>query len=96
MVGSSGRNAFSGPGLFNVDLSVARSFAFGERRLLNVRADFYNALNHANLNNPSSFLGSPNFGVALYGRQEVNNGFPLLTPLSETSRQIQLLLRVEF
>jgi hypothetical protein len=60
------------------------------------RADFYNVLNHANLNNPSSFLGSPDFGIAQFGRQEINNGFPLLVPLNESARQVQILLRLEF
>ncbi len=95
-IGSSGRNAFRGPGLVNVDASVARAFAIGERLRLVARADFYNALNHANLNNPASFLGSQQFGVALYGRSETNNGFPLSAPLSETARQVQILLRLEF
>jgi len=96
VIGSSGRNAFRGPGVVNVDASVARMFSIRERLRLNARVDFYNVLNHANLNNPASFLGAPQFGTALYGRSEVNNGFPLSTPLSETSRQVQILLRLEF
>lgn len=96
VIGSSGRNAFRGPGVVNVDASVARIFYLRERLRLMARADFYNVLNHANLNNPASFLGSPQFGMALYGRSEMNNGFPLSAPLSETSRQVQILLRLEF
>jgi hypothetical protein len=96
VIGSSGRNAFRGPGVVNVDASVARTFSLHERLRLNARVDFYNFLNHANLNNPASFLGSPQFGTALYGRSELNNGFPLSAPLSETSRQVQILLRIEF
>jgi hypothetical protein len=95
-IGSSGRNEFRGPGLFNADVSVARTFSIREQLRLTARADFYNALNHANLNNPTSFLGDPQFGIALYGRSEVGNGFPLSAPLSETARQIQILLRLEF
>jgi hypothetical protein len=53
-------------------------------------------LNHANLNHPESFLGSPTFGVARFGRTERTSGFPLLIPLSETARQIQLMLRLQF
>jgi len=95
-IGNSGRNAFRGPGVFNVDASVARTFAIRERLHLTARADFYDALNHANLNNPASFFGSNQFGIALYGRSEMNNGFPLSAPLSESARQIQILLRLEF
>ena len=99
LIGNTGRNAFTGPGLFNTDASVARTFSFpalGESLKLTLRADFYNVFNHANLNNPDSGFGSPDFGIALYGRRELNSGFPLLAPLNETARQTQLLLRIEF
>jgi hypothetical protein len=99
VVGNSGRNAFAGPGLWNVDLSVSRTFGLprlGERRRLILRADLYNALNHANLNNPDARVGSPTFGQASYGRLDYNNGFPALVPLVETPRQIQILLKLEF
>jgi hypothetical protein len=77
------------------------SRAFGIRRLgesgrLNVRADAYNALNHANLNNPDSLLTSDTFGQALYGRIGKQSGFPALSPLNETARQFQLSVRLEF
>jgi hypothetical protein len=99
MIGSSGRNEFVGPGLFSTDASIARTFplpTLRETARMTVRADFYNLLNHANLNNPASFYGENGFGVALYGRAEANNAFPLMEPLSETARQIQILLRLEF
>jgi len=95
-IGSSGRNAFSGPGLFNTDASLARTFSPRETLRVTFRADFYNVFNHANLNNPASFFGSPDFGAALFGRREINNGFPLLAPLNETARVTEILLRLEF
>jgi hypothetical protein len=85
--------------LISADLSFSRRIALGERRKLTLRADFYNALNHANLNNPEeyvNFTGAVSFGQALYGRQEKNSGFPILAPFNETSRLIQLFLRFEF
>jgi hypothetical protein len=105
MIGNVGRNAFTGPGLFNVDLSVARSFGLarlGEAARFTLRADLFNVLNHANLGNPCSSINCPfqvnpiPFGAAYYGRTEVNNGFPLLLPLTETARQVQLMLRIDF
>ena len=98
-VGNSGRNAFAGPGLWNIDLSVSRTLtlpALGESRRLVLRADFYNALNHANLNNPVARIGSPEFGQASWGRTDYNNGFPALVPLNETPRQIQIMLKLQF
>lgn len=99
VVGNTGRNEFRGPGLYNVDLSVARSFAVPHLRegtKLTIRADAFNFLNHANLNNPGNLLGQPGFGVATYGRLGAASGFPAVSPVNETARQIQILLRVEF
>jgi outer membrane receptor protein involved in Fe transport len=99
IVGNTGRNAFRGPGLYNSDISVSRTFSmpwFGEGSRLTFRADAFNVLNHANLNNPDNLLGSPTFGIANYGRQGAQSGFPAVAPLNETARQIQLLVRVEF
>lgn len=98
--GNTGRNAFRGPGLFSVDLSLSRSVRprwFGESAKLTFRADFYNVLNHANLNNPdATVIGSPDFGVARFGRTGRASGFPAIAPLNETARQIQLMVRFHF
>ncbi|MDE3195131.1 MAG: hypothetical protein KGN84_02225, partial [Acidobacteriota bacterium] len=97
--GNTGRNAFRGPGLYDLDASLARSFSVPKMRegtLFTVRADFFNILNHANLGNPDNLLGDANFGISTYGRQGTASGFPAVTPLNETARQIQILLRLEF
>jgi hypothetical protein len=97
-IGDSSRNQFYGPGLYNLDLSLSRSFPIrrlGEGAQIRLRADAFNLLNHANLNNPFSSL-SPEFGHAQFGRSGVSTGFPSLTPFRETARQIQLLFRFEF
>jgi hypothetical protein len=99
IVGTTGRNAFRGPGLYNSDISVSRTFSmshFREGTRLTLRADAFNVLNHANLNNPDNLFGSPTFGIATYGRQGAQSGFPAVAPLNETARQIQLLVRLEF
>ena len=98
-LGNLGRNAFTGPGFYSLDLSLARAFHLpwlGESGRLRVRADAYNVLNHANLGNPDNQLYDPTFGVATYGRQGYASGFPAVSPLNETPRQIQLSLKVEF
>jgi hypothetical protein len=43
------RNAFRGPGLWNVDLGLAKNFRFGERWSFQLRADTFNLMNHSNL-----------------------------------------------
>jgi hypothetical protein len=97
--GNTGRNAFRGPGLYNVDISLSRSFPLrrlGEAGRLTFRADAFNFLNHANLNNPQPLINQPDFGVALFGRQGIASGFPAVSPFNETARQVQLILRLEF
>ncbi len=107
VLGNSGRNAFTGPGFYSMDVSVARSFGLrwlGEGGRLTFRADAYNFLNHANLGNPNSQFTDPqftnplttNFGIATFGRQGTPSGFPSVSPLNETARQLQLSVRVLF
>jgi hypothetical protein len=98
-LGSSGRNAFRGPGFYSVDVSISRSLAMramSESTRLILRADFFNVLNHANLGQPDSLITSPTFGTALYGRIGTDSGFPALMPFQETARQVQVLIRLEF
>jgi hypothetical protein len=95
-VGNLGRNALIGPGLYNIDLSLSRSFALREFGHLVVRASAFNVLNHANLNNPDTLLTSPTFGLALFGRQGLQSGFPAVSPLNETPRQVQLSVKLQF
>lgn len=102
-LGNVGRNAFIGPGFYSFDMSLARSIRvrqLGEAGRVTLKASAFNLLNHANLNNPDSLFttnpANPTFGVALYGRQGVQSGFPAVTPLNETPRQIQLSVKVEF
>jgi hypothetical protein len=60
--GNLGRNVFTGPGFREVDMSVAKQFAIAERVRVQVRIEAFNALNHVNLNAPSTDLSSANFG----------------------------------
>ena len=98
-LGNSGRNSFPGPGFYSINFSLSRSFPLsflGESGRLTLRADAFNILNHANLNPPDSLLQSETFGYALYGRRGKSSGFPAVSPLNESAREIQLMLRVEF
>lgn len=44
-----GRNAFRGPGFWNVDFGLYKDFRITEGSRLQFRGEFYNAFNHANL-----------------------------------------------
>lgn len=61
--GTTGRNAFRGPGLFNADASLFREFPFRERFRLEFRAEAFNVLNHPHFNNPHNSATGGNFGV---------------------------------
>ena len=94
-----GRNAFAGPGLINLDVSVSRVLHprwLGEAGGLTFRADAFNFLNHASLNPPGNIPGTAGYGVALFGTPQQTAGFPSLVPLNQTARQIQLLVRISF
>ncbi len=60
--GNLGRNAIYGPGQINWDMSLIRHFRFRERWRLDFRAEFFNIMNHANWNNPTTSNTSSTFG----------------------------------
>ena len=67
--GSGGRNNLRGPGFFETDLSIFRTFNVTEKVKFQLRAEALNATNHANFANPTSDTNSGNFGfvTGLYG-----------------------------
>jgi hypothetical protein len=66
--GNLGRNTVYGPGQINLDMSLSRRFQVKERWKLDFRADFFNILNHANWNNPTTNNQSSTFGeVTAFG-----------------------------
>lgn len=60
--GNAGRNTVTGPGLVNVDFSLARTFAIRENVRLQFRAEAFNLANHPNLNYPAAVQNAPSFG----------------------------------
>lgn len=62
--GNLGRNALSGFGATQVDLTLRRQFKLQERLSLQARADLFNLFNHPNFGPPVNYLSSPLFGQA--------------------------------
>jgi Carboxypeptidase regulatory-like domain len=60
--GNSGYNPLVGPGYFNADSSVNRTFRIHERHRVEMRFEFFNVLNHTNFNAPQASLNSATFG----------------------------------
>ena len=60
--GNSGTGILTGPGYFNVNLTLERHLLFRERYDLDLRAEALNAFNRANFNNPNATIGTPTAG----------------------------------
>ena len=60
--GNTGQNAFIGPGFFNLDASVFRSFAVTERVTLELRAEAFSITNTPQYGNPSNNVNNSDFG----------------------------------
>ena len=61
--GTSPRNSIRGPGFWNLDLGLFRSFSLPGNVTLQLRAEALNALNHPNFSNPGNNISdAANFG----------------------------------
>lgn len=58
--GNAGRNTLRGPGFFNLDSSLYRTFSITEHIKLQFRAEALNVLNHPNFSNPASDISNAN------------------------------------
>jgi hypothetical protein len=61
--GNSGRNAFIGPGGWNVDLSLFRGITLGGNRRVELRAEAFNLTNTPKFGNPNTDVTSGSFMV---------------------------------
>jgi hypothetical protein len=95
--GDVGRDTLTGPGLTELDLSLAKSTTIHERLRAQFRAEFFNVLNHSNFTTPNAVVyssgpnpktptaaavGSPTAGV--------------ISATATTSRQVQFGLKLLF
>ena len=97
-LGNTGRNFFTGPRFFNLDLTLRKKFFFGERRNLEFRADINNLTNTPSLEFPTAttsgiglqspgFTGTPSLN-GLFGR--------IRDSVNSNSRRIQLGIKFNF
>jgi hypothetical protein len=61
--GNSTRGQFRGPDMYVFDLSLRKQFAVTDKVKVQLQADLFNALNHANFRNPQTNLANADFGV---------------------------------
>ena len=66
--GNSPRSGLRGASLISTDLTLEKSFHLKEKAKFDLRAEFYNLLNHANFNVPGATLGAADFGLVTSAR----------------------------
>jgi len=60
--GTGGDSIFTGPGLWNMDFGIYKTFKIREGMHMQIRGQFYNVMNHAALGNPNTTLSNGTFG----------------------------------
>ncbi|HEY7291057.1 MAG TPA: TonB-dependent receptor [Vicinamibacterales bacterium] len=86
--GNLSRNAVTGPGFFDTDVSLVKNYALGSQTRLQFRVDAFDVFNHPNFGSPGNIVGSPTFGKITSTR--------LPTGEAGSSRQLQLAVRLLF
>jgi hypothetical protein len=80
--GNLGRNALHGPTFKQWDLAIYKNTAITERLKMQLRAEFFNVLNHPNFANPflPAFIADPGVnGFGVSGNREVGQGgYPIV------------------
>jgi hypothetical protein len=93
------RNALTGPGFANLDLSLGKRFSLGEPREFEFRADFFNLTNRPNFATPSSGTGAQIVGGVIVfpdaSGSPAGNAGQIFRTVTD-SRQIQFSLRYRF
>jgi hypothetical protein len=90
--GNSGRDILRGPGLFNMDASIFRTFAIRERIKMQFRAEAFGATNTPSFGGPSATVSNATF---VNGIATSLNGYDTITSASG-ERQIRFALTVTF
>ncbi len=96
-VGDAPRDGLVGPGFADWDLSLLKSTKLTEAARVQLRAEFFNVLNHTNLQVPNAvvFSAGPTQGTAANQSAAATLGSPgVITATANSSRQIQLGLKV--
>src|SRR5881296_377740 len=90
--GNVSRGRFTGPGFYNLDVSLFKRIPLKEKLNLQFRAEAFNILNHANFNSP--IAGNVVFDTSDPTKYAGSAG--TITETANRERQIQFALRLEF
>ena len=96
-----GRNIFTAPSYWNLDLGFIKVFPISERFKLQFRTEMFNALNHPNFDNPrDASVGSPSIRSSVFAQTCCAAVAPpstqTIVQTGESSRVIQFALKLQF
>ena len=94
--GTAPRNLLRGPGTWQIDMGIGKTFLVTERARVEFRSEFYNIFNHPQLGPPQSAFNpakTTGFGSII---TTVNTTTPISPVGTGTPREIQFALRVSF
>jgi carboxypeptidase family protein/TonB-dependent receptor-like protein len=94
--GNLGRFAARGPGNYELDTSLTKTFKLSERFGLNVRAAAFNLFNHPIYKNPASSLGSFSGGKASASFGKITDIINTGATGTGAPRRVEFMLRLEF
>jgi hypothetical protein len=95
--GNAGRDSLSGPGLTDVDLSLAKSTAINERLRAQFRVEYFNVLNQTNFTTPNPVVFSTGPTPAKTSTAaDLSPTAGVETATATTSRQLQFALKILF
>ena len=96
-----GRNIFTAPSYWNVDLGFIKVFPITDRVKIQFRTELFNAFNHANFDNPrDASVGSPSIRSPVFAQVCCAAVAPpqtqTIVQTGEAARVIQFALKVQF
>ena len=96
-----GRNIFTAPSYWNVDLGFIKTFAITENVKLQFRTEMFNAFNHANFDNPrDASVGSPSIQSSVFAQTCCAAVAPpstqTIVQTGEAARVIQFAVKLQF
>jgi hypothetical protein len=94
--GNLARNSFRGPGYFDADLNINKTFAYRERYKLNVGAYLFNVLNHPNFDLPVNSLTSGTFGVINETVSAPTSAYGSFMGSAVSGRVVQMVVKFSF
>jgi hypothetical protein len=100
-LGGAGRNIFTAPHYWNLDLGFIKTFQLTERLKLQMRMEMFNALNHPNFDNPrDASTGSPSIRSSVFASACCATVAPpstqTIVQTGESARVIQFAAKFQF